>query len=85
MDNSRLRVARLLPDEMAEKRRAEASDDVAAIVQGFRADGVLISDDDAYEAWRRFSDTHSAGWLPLYEDPADILARLLPFLEVEEG
>lgn len=85
MDHSRLRIARVLPDEIAERRRAEASDDVAAIVQAFRPDGVLISDDDAYEAWRRFSDTHSAGWLALYDNPADIRARLLPFLEVEEG
>lgn len=61
MDNSRLRIARVLPNEIAERHRAEASDDVTAIVQAFRADGVLISDDDAYEAWRRFSDTHSAG------------------------
>ena len=81
----RQRIARLLPDEVAQKRRAAASDDVGAIVQAFRADGVLISDDDAYEAWRRLSETHAAGWLVLYDDPADIRARLLPFLEVEDG
>lgn len=85
MDDSRFRIARVLPDVIAEKRRAAASEDVATIVQAFRADGVLISDDDAYEAWRRLSGTHSAGWLALYEDPADIRARLLPFLEVKEG
>lgn len=83
MSDRPLRRARLLPDEVAAGLRASAADDVVTIVQAFRADGILIGEDDAYEAWRRLSDTHAAAWLILYDEDADIRSRLLPFLEVD--
>jgi hypothetical protein len=41
-------------------------DDITKITTAFREHGYIISDEDAYRAWQRFSDEHfAATWLML--------------------
>lgn len=45
--------------------------DVRAIRDQLESIGIRVSLDDAHDAWRKYSDSASAYWLFLYDDPWD--------------
>ena len=79
------RIATLKPDPDEESRRRAVQDDVARLILAFERDGISISGDVAYAAWRRHSEDSCAGWLSLIGDDADMRRAVLRFLDISEG
>ena len=81
--NERLRYQAVLkPLEWEQRMRVDYRDDVLRIVAVLAADGIAISEDVAFMAWRRFSEEdRCAGW---YSPGADeeIRRNLMPHLEL---
>lgn len=79
------RIATLKPDPDEESRRQMVQDDVARLVLAFERDGISISDDVAYAAWRRHSEDSCAGWLSLFGGDKELRQAVLRFLDIIDG
>ena len=79
-----IRIAHLKPDRVEVARRIAARDDVSRLMDALQAEGIIVTEEIAYAAWRRHSDWHEAGWLVLYPEDEDIRLALLPHLDVED-
>lgn len=78
------RIAHLKPDKVEVARRIAARDDVSRLMDALEAEGIIVTEEVAYAAWRRHSDWHEAGWLVLYPEDEDLRRALLPHLDVED-
>ncbi len=53
-------------------------------MDALEAEGIIVTEEVAYAAWKRHSDWHEAGWLVLYPEDEDLRLALLPHLDVED-
>ena len=78
------RIGHLKPDRVEVARRIAARDDVSRLIYALEAEGIIVTEEVAYAAWKRHSDWHEAGWLVLYPEDEDLRFALLPHLDVED-
>ena len=57
--------------ELIKKFDAQYPEDVRAIRDQLESIGIMVSLQDAHAAWNKYSNSASAGWLMLYDDPWD--------------
>ena len=77
-------IAHLKADRVEVARRIATRDDVSRLMDALEAEGIIVTEEVAYAAWRRHSDWHEAGWLVLYPEDEDLRLALLPHLDVED-
>lgn len=78
------RVAHLKPDRAEVGFRISVRDDVHRLVAALEANGVMVTEEVAFAAWRRHSDSFEAVWTALYPDDDDNRRALLQYLDVED-
>jgi hypothetical protein len=72
----------LKPDDVEVRLQVEHRNDVLRIVQALAEEAIVVTEDVAFAAWRRFSEgDRCAVWYGLGSS-SEIRERLLPYLEL---
>jgi hypothetical protein len=75
-------TAKLRLDFAGQVKREWAQGDVETLRANLLQSGIDASYDTVFGAWERYSDSHAAGWLQLYDRPEDNVRALLQCLDL---
>jgi len=79
------RIATLKSDPHRVARIAAVADDIALLQEVLARANIITDQVTVFDAWRRHSDWHAAGWLALYLSDEENLAALLQHLDLHDA